>query len=78
MRGHVLLTLSVLLLLAGLWILQGACAFAMLSMPAPDQVAAFRSAFYQRALFGIGCVMLAIVLLRIRRGRPANGGDSHQ
>jgi hypothetical protein len=67
--GRLLLVLSVLLLAAGIWILTGACAFALTSMPPPDQVGAYRSAFYQRALFGVGCLMAAIVLLRVRRAR---------
>jgi hypothetical protein len=71
--SRLLLMLSVALLGAGLWILTGACAFALTSMPPPDQVGAYRSAFYQRALFGVGCLMAAIVLLRARRGSQPRG-----
>jgi hypothetical protein len=67
MRGTVLLGVSILLVLAGVWILNGACAYATLNMPREDQVAAYRLVFYQRASLGIGCILLGIVTLRLRR-----------
>jgi hypothetical protein len=67
-RSGALLFVSVLFLFAGAWVLNGACAFAMLSMPPADQVPAYRAIFYQRTALGIGCIVLGIVILRIRRG----------
>ena len=72
MGRHVLLILSIVLLATGIVVLAGACAFALTSAPASDQVGAYRTAFYQRALFGIACLMLSILLLRVRRGRNAD------
>jgi hypothetical protein len=66
-RNRILLSLSVLSLLAGAWVLNGACAFAMLNMPLPDQLATYRAVFYQRASVGIGCILAGILLLRLRR-----------
>ena len=71
LKRHVLLAVSILLVLSGAWILNGACAFAMLQMPPPEQVPAYRAIFYQRALLGIGCIILGVVVLRWRRGSEA-------
>jgi membrane protease YdiL (CAAX protease family) len=66
---HILLIASVVFLIAGVLILNAACAFALLNMPLPEQVAAYRAEFYQRALLGVGCITVGIVLLRLRRRR---------
>ncbi|MET0551665.1 MAG: hypothetical protein ABW221_01415 [Vicinamibacteria bacterium] len=67
LRRHALLALSILLVLSGAWILNGACAFAMLQLPPPEEVSAYRTLFYQRAMLGIGCIVLGIVVLRWRK-----------
>jgi hypothetical protein len=70
-RRPVLLAVSILLVVSGAWILNGACAFAMLNAPRADQLAAYRAIFYQRAILGLGCIILAIVVLRWRNvGQP--------
>jgi len=70
---HALLGISILLVLSGAWVLNGACAFAMLSTPTPDQVPAYRAMFYQRALLGIGCIIMGIIVLRWRHARSTRG-----
>ncbi len=61
----------------GLWILNGACSFALGAMPPPDRVADFRAVFYQRSGLGVACILLGIVLLRLR-GAPPVGVESKQ
>ncbi len=65
-RRRALLAVSILLVMGGAWILNRACAFAMLSMPAPEQMSAYRAIFYQRALLGVGCIIVGIIALRWR------------
>ena len=72
-KRHALLAVSVLLVLGGAWILNGACAFAMLNAPPPEQLQAYRAIFYQRAMLGIGCIILGVIVLRWRHGSQARG-----
>jgi hypothetical protein len=74
LRRHLLLAVSILLVLSGGLILNRACAFAMLTMPPPEQVSAYRAIFYQRAVLGVGCIILGIVALRWRHA-PRTRGD---
>jgi hypothetical protein len=73
-KRHALLALSILLVLSGAWILNGACAFAMRSAPPPEQVPEYRAIFYQRAMLGVGGIILGIVVLRWRHASQRNGG----
>lgn len=70
LRARALTLASVLAFVAGLWILGGACRFALSSNPPPERVAAYRTVFYERSGLGGGCLLLAIVFLRLRGARP--------
>ncbi len=66
-----LLTLgAVVVFVSGLWILNGACRFALSASPPADRVPEYRVVFYQRSGLGVGCILLGIVLLRLRGPRP--------
>ena len=73
LRRHALLAVSIVLVLSGALILNRACAFAMLNMPPPEQLSAYRAVFYERAVLGVGCIILGIVALRWRRPGRAPG-----
>jgi len=57
---------AILVFATGMWILGGACSFALRAMPPPELMAEYRVVFYQRSGLGVGCILLAIVLLRLR------------
>ena len=57
---------AIVVFVTGLWILAGACSFASRAMPPPALVAEYRVVFYQRSGLGVGCILLGIVLLRLR------------
>jgi len=69
-RRRVLTLAAVGVFVVGLWILNGACRFALSASPPADRVSEYRVVFYQRSGLGVGCILLGIVLLRLRGPRP--------
>ena len=74
MRDRILVGFSLLFGLAGLVILNFACGFAVMNMPPPEQLDLYRRAFYARAAVGIGCILVGVILLKLRK-RGAQGTD---
>ena len=75
-RRRALTLAAVLVFVTGLWILNGACRFALSATPPADRVSEYRVVFYQRSGFGVGCILLGIVLLRLRPARPGDVRDA--
>ena len=69
MRTPLRFGISALLLITGMLALHQACAHAMLNLPSSDQLPAYRVVFYRRAVLGIGCIVLAAIVIRRRTGR---------
>ena len=75
LRRRVLTLAAIAVFVVGLWILNGACLFALSASPPADRVSEYRVVFYQRSGLGVGCILLGIVLLRLRPARPGDARD---
>ena len=74
-RRRLLTLVAVVVFVIGLWILNGACRFALSASPPADRVPEYRVVFYPRSGLGVGCILLGIVLLRLRPARPGDARD---